>query len=60
MRRGTLEGWRALEGYAMAHREQHGNRETKKPKKDKPKAEAQSTTKWAVSDTLAAKADAKH
>ena len=39
----------------MAHREQHGNRETKKPKKDRPKAEAQ-TSKWAVSDRLAAKA----
>jgi hypothetical protein len=49
-----------LEGYAMAHREQHGNRETKKPRKEKPKDEAQSTTKWAVSDRLASKVDAKH
>ena len=39
---------------AMAHREQHGNRETKKPKKDRPKAEAQAG-KWAVTDRLAAK-----
>jgi hypothetical protein len=44
----------------MAHREQHGNRETKKPRKEKPKGEAQSTPKWAVSDKLAAKVDAKH
>ena len=49
-----------LEGYAMAHREQHGNRETKKPRKEKSKGEAQSTTKWAGSDRLASKVDAKH
>ena len=58
-----LTGWyrtNTLEGYAMAHREQHGNRETKKPRKEKPKGEAQSTTKWTVSDRLASKADAKH
>jgi hypothetical protein len=44
----------------MAHREQHGNRETKKPRKEKPKGEAPSTTTWAVSDRLASKVDAKH
>ena len=49
-----------LEDYAMAHREQHGNRETKKPRKEKLKGEAQSTTKWTVSDRLASKVDAKH
>jgi hypothetical protein len=44
----------------MAHREQRGNRETKKPRKEKPKGEGQSTTKWAVSDRIATKADEKH
>ena len=47
------------EGYAMAHREQHGNRETKKPKKEKPKAEVQ-PNKWAVSNRLSAKAQRDH
>ena len=31
----------------MAHREQHGNRETKKPKKDKGSTKTQ-PSKWAV------------
>jgi hypothetical protein len=45
----------------MAHREQHGNRETKKPKKDKPKegVTAQST-KWAVSEIVEVRTDSKH
>jgi hypothetical protein len=30
-----------LEGFVMAHREQHGNREAKKPKKDKGSTKAQ-------------------
>ena len=37
----------------MAHREQHGNREAKKPKKDKPKgAVTAQSTKWAVSEIV--------
>jgi hypothetical protein len=45
----------------MAHREQHGNRETKKPKKDKPKGgmTAQSA-KWAVSEIVEGQTDSKH
>ena len=38
----------------MAHREQHRNRETKKPKKEKPKAEVQ-PSKWAVSNRFSDK-----
>jgi hypothetical protein len=48
-----------LEGYAMAHREQHGNREAKKPKKDKDSTQTQSG-KWAVSEVVEAKASSKH
>jgi hypothetical protein len=43
----------------MAHREQHGNRETKKPKKEKGGAKAH-PTKWAVSEVVEAKASSKH
>ena len=45
----------------MAHREQHGNRETKKPKKDKPKGGAEVQSKrWVVSETLEARGGSKH
>jgi hypothetical protein len=45
----------------MAHREQHGNREAKKPKKDKPKgAVPAQSTKWAVSEIVEARTDTKH
>ncbi|WP_275552363.1 hypothetical protein [Microvirga brassicacearum] len=37
----------------MAHREQHSNREAKKPKKEKPKDEARS--KWIVNEAVEAK-----
>lgn len=43
----------------MAHREQHGNRESKKPKKDKGGAKVQ-PTKWAVSEIVEAKSGSKH
>jgi hypothetical protein len=43
----------------MAHREQHGDRETKKPKKDKGSAKTQ-RSKWAVSEVVEAKAASKH
>ena len=43
----------------MAHREQHGNREAKKPKKDKDSTQTQSG-KWAVSEVVEAKASSKH
>ena len=37
----------------MAHREQHGNRETKKPKKEKSKgAGPAQSSKWAVSEIV--------
>ena len=49
----------AMESYVMAHREQHGNRETKKPKKDKSGMETQ-PAKWSVSGVVEAKADSKH
>jgi hypothetical protein len=50
-----------LEGFVMAHREQHGNRETKKPKKERPKGSAGSESKrWAVSEALEEKAGSKH
>ncbi len=39
----------------MPKGEQRGNREAKKPKKEKPKAEVQSS-KWAVSNRFSAKA----
>ncbi|UVF21650.1 hypothetical protein HPT29_011245 [Microvirga terrae] len=44
----------------MAHREQHGNRESKKPKKEKPKGGTQQPTKWAVSEIVEARSDSKH
>jgi hypothetical protein len=44
----------------MAHREQHSNRETKKPKKDKAKgSSAAQPKKWAVSEELQARANSK-
>jgi hypothetical protein len=45
----------------MAHREQHGNREAKKPKKDKPKGvvTAQSP-KWAVCEIVEGQTGSKH
>jgi hypothetical protein len=55
-----LEQSDALEILAMAHREQHSNREAKKPKKEKPKDAASSKpSRWAVSDALEAKPGAK-
>jgi hypothetical protein len=46
----------------MAHREQHRNRESKKPKKDKPKeAGPTQSSKWAVSEIVERRPDAsKH
>jgi hypothetical protein len=45
----------------MAHREQHGNREVKKPKKDKPKgAVPAQSTKWTVSEIVEGQTDSKH
>jgi hypothetical protein len=45
----------------MAHREQHGNREAKKPKKDKPKgAVTAQSTKWAVSEIVEDRTTSKH
>ena len=43
----------------MAHREQHGSREAKKPKKTKPSSDTQ-PGKWAVSEVIEAKATVKH
>ena len=43
----------------MADREQHGNREAKKPKKDKGGTKTQ-PSKWAVSEVVEAKASSKH
>jgi len=43
----------------MAHREQHSNREAKKPKKDKETAREE-THKWAVSKVVEAKSTSKH
>ncbi len=54
-----IMSFQLLEGYAMAHREQHGNRETRKPKKDKGSAKTQ-PSKWAVSEVVEAKAGSKH
>lgn len=48
-----------LEDYAMAHREQHGNRETKKPKKDKGSTKAQ-PSQWVISEVVEAKDTSKH
>ncbi len=45
----------------MAHREQHGSREAKKPKKDKPKGGGTAQpSKWAVSEIVEARTDTKH
>jgi len=44
----------------MAHREQHGNREAKKPKKEKPKGNMTAQSKWAVSEIVEARTDSKH
>jgi hypothetical protein len=50
-----------MEGYHMAHREQHTNREAKKPKKDKPKDGSQgSRSKWVVNEAVEAKTNEKH
>jgi hypothetical protein len=43
----------------MAHREQHGNREAKKPKKDKESRSAE-PRKWDVTQIVEAKATSKH
>jgi hypothetical protein len=43
----------------MAHREQHSNREAKKPKKDKGRGESQPKT-WSVSEAVEEKAKSKH
>jgi hypothetical protein len=43
----------------MAHREQHGNREDKKPKKDKGSTKTQ-VSKWGVSEAAEAKGTTKH
>jgi hypothetical protein len=43
----------------MAHREQHGNREAKKPKKEKPKDTGSQPRKWAVSEALEARSGSK-
>ena len=45
----------------MAYREQRGNREAKKPKKDKSKeAVTAQSPKWAVSEIVEARTDTKH
>jgi hypothetical protein len=46
----------------MAHREQHGNRESKKPKKEKSKGAGPThSSKWAVSEIVEGRPDAsKH
>lgn len=43
----------------MAHREQHGNREAKKPKKDQGSRSAK-PKKWDVTEIVEAKSTAKH
>ncbi len=44
----------------MAHREQHSNREAKKPKKEKLKGGAGAQpNRWAVSEALEGKDDSK-
>ena len=51
----------ALEGYAMAHREQHSNREAKKPKKEKPKGGAGAKpNRWSVREAIEKNDDSKH
>jgi hypothetical protein len=50
-----------LEGYAMARREQHSNREAKKPKKEKAqRGAAAEPNRWAVSEALQARDSSKH
>ncbi|MBZ6079118.1 hypothetical protein [Microvirga puerhi] len=45
----------------MAHREQHGNRESKKPAKERPKDNLHGESKrWAVSEAFQEKAKPKH
>jgi hypothetical protein len=45
----------------MAHREQHGNREAKKPKKDQPKGgRPTQVQRSAVSEALEAQTKPKH
>ncbi|WP_162820833.1 hypothetical protein [Microvirga calopogonii] len=45
----------------MAQREQHGNREAKKPKKDKSKgAGPAQSSKWAVSEIVEGETGSKH
>jgi len=45
----------------MAHREQHSNREAKKPKKEKPEGGmGAQPNRWAVSEALERNDDAKH
>jgi hypothetical protein len=44
----------------MAHREQHSNRESKKPKKEKPKGAAAQPARWAVSEALEQRDNSKH
>ena len=43
----------------MAHREQHGNREAKKPKKDQGSRSAE-TKRWDVTEIVEAKSTSKH
>jgi hypothetical protein len=48
-------------GSVMAHREQRGNREAKKPKKEKPQGGVAAGSKqWAVSEIVEARTDSKH
>lgn len=44
----------------MAHREQHGNREAKKPKKEKFKGAATAQSARPVSEIVEARTDNKH
>jgi hypothetical protein len=45
----------------MAHREQHGNREAKKPKKEKPKGSVTAhSAKWSVSELVEDRPESKH
>ena len=44
----------------MAHREQHGNRETKKPKKEESKgAVPAQSSQWTVSEIIEKQTDSK-
>jgi hypothetical protein len=62
----SAEGPRAclaeqLESHDMAHREQHSNRETRKPKKEKSREGNQGPqSKWVVNEAVEAKANGKH